>query len=88
MTPEVAPPGANRKQWTRCRNKIPAGQVRCGDCAMALVQHADVEVRRMLVREQGLAKDVLEVLLVDPDFLVSEYASAALESDFPATQEG
>ncbi|MGC0252674.1 hypothetical protein [Pseudactinotalea sp. Z1748] len=88
MTPEVAPPGTNRKQWARCRNKVNKGQVRCHQCAMALVQHADVDVRRMLVQEQGLAEDVLEVLLVDPDFLVSEYANTAMGSDFSATQEG
>lgn len=48
---------------------------------MLLCEHADVEVRRMLVREQALAKEVLEVLLVDPDFLVAEYAGSAMGED-------
>lgn len=42
----------------------------------------------MLAQEQALAEEVLEVLLVDPDFLVAEYASAALEADFPGGRFG
>lgn len=80
-TPQVAAPGRDSKQWRRCRIKVPSGQVRCHDCAMLLCEHADVEVRRMLVREQALAKEVLEVLLVDPDFLVAEYAGSAMGED-------
>lgn len=42
----------------------------------------------MLASEQMLPADVLEVLLVDPDYLVAEYATAATEKDFATAVNG
>lgn len=88
QTPQVSAPGVNRKHWAPCRRKVAEGEVRCHECAQRLVEHPDVEVRRMLASEQMLPADVLEVLLVDPDYLVAEYATAATEKDFATAVSG
>src|SRR5699024_9000387 len=48
QTPQSSAPGTDRRQWRRCRAKVEPGQVRCAECARALVEHPDVEVRRMV----------------------------------------
>lgn len=76
-SPNVSEPGRDRRDWKRCRNRVEQGRLRCSECAELLSSHPDVAVRRTLARESGLAREVLEVLLADPDYLVAEYAREA-----------
>lgn len=75
QTPQSSAPGADRRQWRRCRARVEPGQVRCGECAQALVEHLDVEVRRMVAMEVDVSRAALEVLLADPDALVAACAA-------------
>jgi|SRR5699024_3300853 len=75
QTPQSSAPGTDRRQWRRCRAKVEPGQVRCAECARALVEHPDVEVRRMVAMEVDVSRQALEVLLCDPDALVAACAA-------------
>lgn len=80
QTPQSSAPGVDRRQWRRCRARVERGQVRCAECAAALVEHPDVEVRRMLAMEVDVSRAALEVLLADPDVLVSTYAAQVAQA--------
>lgn len=71
----------SRRDWTRCRNKVEPGQVRCSECVELLARHASNQVRRDLTDEQALARDLLERMVGDPDFLVSTRAGQRLGRD-------
>lgn len=80
-----ADPGQDRAQWTRCRTRVPKGQVRCAECYDLLASHPNEAIRAMLAGEQAVPEDVLAYLLDDPTAVVATAAADAMLADYPTS---
>lgn len=74
-------PGGSERLWQPCRNKVPAGVVRCQECEKAILMHPDPAVRKMLAQEPNQDRGVLEVLAGDLNPSVAGAANEALSKE-------
>lgn len=78
-------PGECRTCWRPCRDRLTREQVkagvrRCDDCTEALLFCPDVAVRKALVEEPDLPRDVLVALTTDASGPVAFAAARRLEA--------
>lgn len=71
------PPGVCRHCWIPCRNRVPRGQRRCGQCERVIAMMPQAEFKLDLVRE-GASRQILAYLADDPNVMVARAAREAL----------